>query len=130
MEERLQFGANKWRKGLFEGRGEDMEQDQLQADQNWRPNAPDKWDMIASGKWIQKAAWNRMVTTMERDQPHKTPVTSTWTADFLTREGKGRKAVGDWLRDKTIAWKARRRLLQTNVGVFPCEARLQKWGKL
>ena len=37
--------------------------------------------------------------------------------------------MGDWLRDKTISWKARRRLLQTNVGVFPCEARLQKWGK-
>jgi hypothetical protein len=31
--------------------------------------------MIASGKWIQKAAWNRWVTTMEREQPHKTPVT-------------------------------------------------------
>ena len=90
----------KWRKGLFEGCGEDMEEDQLQADQNWRPNAPGKWDTIASGQWIQKAAWNRMVTTMERDQPHKTPVTSTWTADFLTREGERRKAVGDGLRDK------------------------------
>ena len=70
-----------------------------------------------------------MVTTLERDQPHKTPVTSTWTADFLTREGEGRKAMGDWLRDKTISWKARRRLLQTNAGTFPCEGRLQKWGK-
>ncbi len=65
----------------------------------------------------------------ERDQPHKTPITSTWTVDFLTREGEGRKAVGDWLRDKTVSWKARRRLLQTNAGVFPCEARLQRWGK-
>ena len=42
LEERLQHGANKWRR--FEGHGEG-----------------------------------------ERDQPHKTPVTSTWTADFLTR---------------------------------------------
>jgi hypothetical protein len=39
------------------------------------------------------------------------------------------KVIGDWLRDKTISWKARRRLLQTNTGVFPCVARLQKWGK-
>ena len=105
LEQRLQFGANKWRKGLFEGRSEDTDEDQPMVDQNWRPDAPAKWHMIASGKWIQKAAWNRWVTTRERDQPHKTPVTSTWTADFLTREGEGRKAVGDWLRDKTISWK-------------------------
>jgi hypothetical protein len=83
--------------------------------------------MIASGKWIQKAVWNRWVTTREREQPHKTPVTSTWTEDFLTREGEGRKAVGDWLRDKTISLKARRRLLQTNADVFPCEG--GKWDK-
>jgi hypothetical protein len=58
--------------------------------------------MIASGKWIQKAEWNRWVTTMEweikifverGEQPHTTPVTSTWTSDFLTREGEGPKEV-------------------------------------
>ena len=70
-----------------------------------------------------------MVMLMERDQSHRTPVTSTWTVDFMTREGEGRKAKGDWLKDKTIPWKARRRLLQTNAGTFPCEVRLQKWGK-
>ena len=69
--------------------------------QNWRSDTSAKWDMIESGKWMQKAVWNRWVTTMERDQPHKTPITSTWTEDFLTREGEGRKSVGDWLRDKT-----------------------------
>ena len=78
---------------------------------------------------MQNVAWNRWVTTLEREQPHKTPITSTWTADFLTREGEGRKAVGDWLRDKTISWKVRRRLLQTNAGVFPCASRLKKWGE-
>ena len=69
-----------------------------------------------------------MVTVSERDQTHKTPVTSTWTVDFLTREGEGHKAMGDWLRDKSVSWKARRRLLQTNADTFPCEDRLQKWG--
>jgi hypothetical protein len=53
-----------------------MEEDQTQDDRNWRPDTSDKWDMIATGKWIQKTVWNRMVTTMERDQSHKTPVTS------------------------------------------------------
>ena len=129
MEERLQTGANKWRKGLFEERSEDMDGDQQMSDQNWRSDAPAKWDMIATGRWIQKAVWNRWVTVLERDQPHKTPITSTWTADFLTREGEGLKAVGEWLRDKTVSWKARRRLLQTNAGVFPCEAHLHRLGK-
>ena len=69
-----------------------------------------------------------MVTASERDQLHKTPVTSTWTADFLTREEEGRKVMGDWLRDKSVSWKAHRRLLQTNAVTFPCEGRLQKLG--
>jgi hypothetical protein len=129
MEERLQTGANKWRKGLFKERSEDTDSDQQMTDQNWRSDTPDKWDMIASGKWMQKAAWNRWMTTLERDQPHKTPITSTWTTDFLTREGEGRKSVDDWFRDKTISWKTRRRILQTNAGVFACVTRLQRWGK-
>jgi hypothetical protein len=70
-----------------------------------------------------------MVTRTMWEQSHTTPVTSTWTADFLTREGEGRKTMGDWLHDKLIPWKACRCLLQTNSGIFPCESRLQKWGK-
>ena len=91
---------NKWRKGLFEGH-------HVQFEQSWRSIVSVKWDAITSGKWIQKATWNRMVTASERDQFHKTPVTSTWTSDFLTREG----------------------LLQSNAGTFPCESHLPKWGK-
>ena len=97
-----------------------MEEVHIQMEQSWRANASDKWDTIDSGKWVQKSVWNRMVTTSERDQFHKTPVTSTWTTDFLTREGEVLKAMGDWLRDKTVHWKAHRRFLQTNTVTFPC----------
>ena len=127
LEESLQFGANKWQKGLFEGHGEDMEEDHIHLEQTWRSTTPDKWDTIVSGNWIQKAVWNRMVTTSELDHLHKTPVTSTWTTDFSTREGEGHKAMGDWLVTQTVHWKTLRRLLQTNVVTFPCEGRLQKW---
>jgi hypothetical protein len=105
MDERLQIGANKWRKGLFKEHSVDTAGDQQMQNHNWRTDAPAKWDMIVTGKWIQKAVWNRWVTKSERDQSHKTPITSTWTADFLTREGEGRKAIGDWLRDETVSWK-------------------------
>ena len=56
-----QVGANKWRRGLFEGHGEGMEEDHHhpQSEYNWRATAPDKWDTIASGNWIQKAVWRR-----------------------------------------------------------------------
>jgi ribonuclease HI len=124
MEDRLQKGADKWRTELFKPRHEFWEGEQIE------PVCPsEKWETVASGQWMQKSAWNRMVTRTMREQPHTTPVTTTWTADFLTREGEGRKAMGDWLHDKLIPWKARRRLLQTNSGTFPCESRLQKWGK-
>ena len=69
---------------MFEGSCEDMEEDQRQTEQNWKSFSSDKWDKITSGKWIQKTVWNRMVTMMERDQPHKTPVTSAWTEQMTT----------------------------------------------
>ena len=65
----------------------------------------------------------------ERDKSHKTPVTTTWTTDFMTREGEGRKSMGDWMRDKSVSWKSRKRLLQTNTDTFPYETCLQKWDK-
>ena len=36
------------------------------------------------------------------EQSHTTQVTTTWTTDFLTREGEGRKAMEDCLHDKLI----------------------------
>ncbi len=77
IEGRLQTGTNKWWKGLFEERNEDTDGDQQMTDQNWRSDAPVKWDMIATGKWMQKVVWNRWVTTLEWDLLHKTPITST-----------------------------------------------------
>ena len=90
-EEQLQDGANKWRRGLFPGHGEGMEEDHPPFDHNWRFTTSEKWDVIASGNWIQKAVWNRMVTVLERDQPHKTPVTFTWTTDLSTKPPSHRK---------------------------------------
>jgi len=43
MEERLQVGTDKWRKELFEGCCEDMEEDKIQSEQNWKTTLPDKW---------------------------------------------------------------------------------------
>jgi hypothetical protein len=79
MEDRLQKGADKWRTELFKPRHECWEGEQIE------PVCPsEKWETVASGQWMRKSEWNRMVTRTMREQPHTTPVTTTWTADFLT----------------------------------------------
>jgi hypothetical protein len=75
---------------LFKPRHEFWEGEQIE------PVGPsEKWETVASGQWMQKVTWNRMVTRTMREQPHTTPVTTTWTTDFLTREGEVRKSMGD-----------------------------------
>jgi hypothetical protein len=114
IEERLQRGADKWRRAeLYKSRLEIWEGEQIEP-----VGSTEKWETVASGRWMQKAVWNRMVTITMRESPHNTPVTTTWTADFLTREDEGRKAVGDWLQDKLIPWKASRRLLRQTQEPF------------
>jgi hypothetical protein len=55
---------------------------------------PEKLDKVTSGQWIQIETWNRMVTSPVREQPRSTLVT-TWTVDFSTRKGEGRRTIGD-----------------------------------
>jgi hypothetical protein len=49
------------------------------------------------------------------------PVMRTWSTDFLLlREGSSREEIGKWLKNKSIPWQRRRRLLQVVTGTFPC----------
>ena len=59
----------------------------------------------------------------------RSPVTDTWTADFLSREGESRECIGDYLRDKHVAWTAKRRLIQVCGGTFPTNKWCYKVGK-
>ena len=54
-------------------------------------------------------------TTLES----QSPVTDTWTADFLSREGESRECLGKYLQDKHVTWMAKRRLVQVGGGTFP-----------
>jgi hypothetical protein len=56
------------------------------------------------------------------------PATSTWSTDFLLREGLSRGEIGKWLRNKSIPCQLRRRLLQVVIGTFPCGQQLVKYG--
>jgi hypothetical protein len=56
------------------------------------------------------------------------PATSTWSTDFLLREGSSREEIGKWLKNKSMPWQRRRRLLQVVTGTFPCGQQLVKRG--
>jgi ribonuclease HI len=56
------------------------------------------------------------------------PATRTWSTDFLLREGSSRKEMGKWLKNNSIPWQRRRRLLQVVTGTFPCGQQMQKYG--
>jgi hypothetical protein len=51
-----------------------------------------------------------------------------WSTYFLLREGLSREEIGKWLRNKSIPWQLRRRLLQVVTGTFPCGQQLVKYG--
>jgi hypothetical protein len=48
--------------------------------------------------------------------------------DFLLREGSSREEIGKWLKNKSIPWQWRRRLLQVVTGTFPCGQQMVKYG--
>jgi hypothetical protein len=56
------------------------------------------------------------------------PATSTWSTDFLLRERSSREEIGKCLKNKSIPWQRRRRLLQVVTGTFPCGQQLVKYG--
>ena len=49
-----------------------------------------------------------------------------WSTDFLLREGSSREEIGIWLKNKSIPWRLRKRLLQVVTGTFPCGQQMQK----
>ena len=91
VEDRLQRGVDKWLTDLF-----NHPPDLWGGEQTEPVGFPEKWETEASEQWMQRVSWNRMVTRPMREKSQTTPVTTTtWTTDFLTREGEDRKAMGD-----------------------------------
>ena len=61
-----------------------------------------------SGSFKDEREWGRRCF---EDLDHRRmgrPATSTWSTDFLLREGSSREEIGKWLKNKSIPWQRRR----------------------
>jgi hypothetical protein len=55
------------------------------------------------------------------------PATRTWSTDYLLREESSREERGKWLKNKSVAWRRRRRLRQVVIGTVPWTADAKVW---
>jgi hypothetical protein len=74
-------------------------------------------EILRTGRWLNPKIWPREIKL--RVAPNSEPLTDTWTSDFLSREGQGRKVIGERLRDKAVPWQVQRRLMQAVTNSFP-----------
>ena len=81
-----------------------------------------------SGSFKDEKAWGRKCFEDLDQRRMGRPATGTWSTDFLLREGSSREEIRKWLKNKSIPWQLRRRLLQVQTGTFPCGQQLVKYG--
>jgi hypothetical protein len=73
-----------------------------------------------SGSFKDEREWGKKCFEDLDQQRMGRPATSTWSTDFLLREGSSREEIGKLLKNKSIPWQRRRRLLQVVTGTFSC----------
>jgi hypothetical protein len=96
--------------------------------QRWLQASKEGAEASKSGGFKDEREWGKKCFE-DRDQRRMgRPATSTWSTDFLLREGSSREEIGKWLKNKSIPWQRRRRLLQVVTGTFPCGQQLVKYG--
>ena len=66
--------------------------------------------MARAGKFKDKESWGKECFAALEQKNMNRLITSTWCTDFLIRERVGRDEAGQWLRNKSVPWKRRRRL--------------------
>jgi ribonuclease HI len=90
-----------------------------------------EWDARVREDLVQRAA-ERCVTRMlrpkrERAGEEASPPTLPLTASWLLRPNQGRSTLGKVLGEMKIS-TAKKQVLQSIAGAFPCNAVLHKWG--
>ena len=96
--------------------------------QRWLQASKEGAEASKSGSFKDERAWGRKCFEDLNQKRMGRPATSTWSTDFLLREGSSREEIGKWLKNKSIPCQRRRRLLHVVTGTFPCGHQLVKYG--
>jgi len=92
--------------------------------QRWLRASKEGAEASKSGSFKDEREWGKKCFEDLDQRRIGRPATSTWSTDFLLREGSSREEIGKWLKNKSIPWQRQRRLLQVVTGTFPCGQQL------
>ena len=88
--------------------------------QRWLQASKEGTEASKRGSFKNEREWGKKCFEDLDQRRMGRPVTRTWSTDFLLREGSSREEIGKRLKNKSIPWQRRRRLLQVVTGTFPC----------
>jgi ribonuclease HI len=95
--------------------------------QRWMQSSKEGIDAAKSGSFKDDKEWGKACFDDLDKRRMGRPATRTWSTDFLLREKSSKDEIGKWLRNKSIPWQRRRRLLQVVTGTFPCGQQMVKY---
>jgi hypothetical protein len=84
--------------------------------QCWLQALKEGTEAAKSGSFKDEKEWGKKYFEDLDQRRMGRPATRTWSTDFLLREGSTREEIGKWLKNKSIPWQRRRRLLQVVTG--------------
>jgi len=86
---------------------------------------------LQHGTWMNEESFKKTCIRekKKRGDIHQ-PLYGTWVADFMLRQDAGRFMLGEYLSDKKIPWRRRRRLGMAMAGNTPSASFLSKIGKM
>ena len=76
--------------------------------QRWLQASKEGTEASKSGSFKDEREWGKKCFEDLDQRRMGRPATSTWSTDFLLREGLSREEIGKWLRNKSIPWQRRR----------------------
>ena len=70
--------------------------------QHWLQASKEGAEVSKSGSFKDERTWGRKYFEDLDQKRMGRPATSTWSTDFLLREGSSREEIGKWLKNKSI----------------------------
>jgi hypothetical protein len=80
--------------------------------QHWMRSSKEGTKASRSGSFKNGQEWGKKCFEDLDQRRMGRPATRAWSTDFLLREGSSREEIRKWLKNKSIQWRRRRRLLQ------------------